>query len=133
MARTLRITEQPQGSSPVDSREHFFTESCPSLLSRVASHRSAAFQARLLHWHCAGEQWASSYCIRKGLIRKAHLAHNLKKWAAKHPDGLLAASVPETHVMEVDDVDYIDEALADVYEVTADFSPISPPSHVPGL
>jgi hypothetical protein len=55
--------------------------------------------------------------VRKGLIRKAHLAHNLKKWAAKHPDGLLAASVPETHVMEVDDIEYIDEALADVYEV----------------
>ena len=70
---------------------------------------------------CSGEQWASSYCIRKGLIRKAHLAHNLKKWAAKHPHGLLAASVPETHVMEVDDVEYIDEALADVYEVMADF------------
>lgn len=67
----------------------------------------------------AGEQCASSYCVRKGLIRKAHLAHNLKKWAAKHPDGLLAAAVPETHIMEVDDVDYIDEALADVYEVTA--------------
>ena len=65
----------------------------------------------------AGEQHASSYCIRKGLIRKAHLAHNLKKWAAKHPDGILAGAVPETHVMEVDDVDYIDEALADVYEV----------------
>ena len=66
---------------------------------------------------CSGEQWASSYCIRKGLIRKAHLAHNLKKWAAKHPHGLLAGSVPDTHVMEVDDVEYIDEALADVYEV----------------
>lgn len=56
--------------------------------------------------------------MRKGLIRKAHLAHNLKKWSAKHPDGLLAASVPETHIMEVDDVEYIDEALADVYEAS---------------
>lgn len=55
--------------------------------------------------------------MRKGLIRKAHLAHNLKKWAAKHPHGLLPAAVPETHIMEVDDVEYIDEALADVYEV----------------
>ncbi len=76
----------------------------------------------------SGEQWASSYCTRKGLIRKAHLAHNLKKWAAKHPHGLLAASVPETHIMEVDDVEYIDEALADVYEVCAAFAP----SHTPG-
>ena len=67
---------------------------------------------------CPGRQWASCYCVRKGLIRKAHLAHNLKKWSAKHPGGKLAAAVPETLVMEVDDVEYIDEALADVYEVS---------------
>ena len=55
--------------------------------------------------------------MRKGLIRKAHLAHNLKKWAAKHPHGRLAAAVPETLILELDDVEYIDEALADAYEV----------------
>ena len=65
----------------------------------------------------AGRLWASCYCVRKGLIRKAHLAHNLKKWAAKHPAGRIAGAVPETLVMEVDDVEYIDEALADAYEV----------------
>ena len=41
------------------------------------------------------------YCVRKGLIRKAHLAHNAKKWAAKHPGGTLAAGVPETFVLQV--------------------------------
>jgi len=56
--------------------------------------------------------------VRKGLIRKAHLAHNLKKWAAKHPDSRLAAATPETHILAVDDVDYIDEALSDLPEVT---------------
>lgn len=74
--------------------------------------------------------------MRKGLIRKAHLAHNLKKWTAKHPDGLLAASVPETHIMEVDDVEYIDEALADVYEASHIAAPcessFSNPRTVPG-
>lgn len=65
----------------------------------------------------AGSQASSSYCVRKGLIRKAHLAHNLKKWAAKHPGGLLAGAVPETFVLEVDDVEYIDEALSDLPEV----------------
>ena len=55
--------------------------------------------------------------MRKGLIRKAHLAHNLKKWAAKHSGGKLAVAVPETLLLEVDDMDYIDEALADAYEV----------------
>jgi hypothetical protein len=55
--------------------------------------------------------------MRKGLIRKAHLAHNMKKWAAKHPGGVLAAAVPETYILSVDDEDYIDEALCDLPEV----------------
>lgn len=61
---------------------------------------------------------ASSYCIRKGLIRKAHLSFNIRKWAAKHPLGKLAIATPETWPLEVDDVDYIDEALCDVPEVS---------------
>ena len=59
--------------------------------------------------------------MRKGLIRKAHLAHNLKKWAAKHPASRLAAATPETHILAVDDVDYIDEALSDLPEVRWQF------------
>ena len=66
--------------------------------------------------HAAGHQIASSYCVRKGLIRKAHLAHNLRKWNAKFPGGRLAGAVPETLVMVLDDIDYFEEALSDVYE-----------------
>jgi len=65
----------------------------------------------------AGAVWASSYCVRKGLTRKAHLAHNTRKWAAKHPAGRLAAAVPETWPLELDDPEYVDEALCDVPEV----------------
>ncbi len=57
--------------------------------------------------------------MRKGLIRKAHLAHNLQKWAAKHKGSALAAATPETHILDVDDVEYIDEALSDLPEVTS--------------
>ena len=57
--------------------------------------------------------------MRKGLIRKAHLCHNLKKWAAKHPHGRVAAGVPETFIFELDDIDYIEEALCDVPEVSS--------------
>jgi hypothetical protein len=57
--------------------------------------------------------------VRKGLIRKAHLAHNLQKWAAKHKGSALAAATPETHILDVDDVEYIDEALSDLPEVTS--------------
>ncbi|DBB15952.1 hypothetical protein WJX82_005797 [Trebouxia sp. C0006] len=65
----------------------------------------------------SGEQHACCYCFRKGLIRKAHLCHNTKKWAAKHPEGWLAKSVPESFIFELDDIDYIEEALCDVPEV----------------
>ena len=44
-------------------------------------------------------------------------AHNTKKWAAKHPEGKLARALPETWPLQLDDVDYIDEALCDVPEV----------------
>ncbi|DBA82917.1 TPA: hypothetical protein ACH3X1_006707 [Trebouxia sp. C0004] len=65
----------------------------------------------------SGEQHACCYCFRKGLIRKAHLCHNTKKWAAKHPKGWLAKSVPESFIFELDDIEYIEEALCDVPEV----------------
>ena len=64
-----------------------------------------------------GQQHACCYCFRKGLIRKAHLCHNTKKWAAKHPEGWLAKNVPEAFIFELDDIDYIEEALCDVPEV----------------
>ena len=44
-------------------------------------------------------------------------AHNTKKWAAKHPEGKLARALPESWPLQLDDVDYIDEALCDVPEV----------------
>ncbi len=59
---------------------------------------------------------ANCYCVRKGLIRKAQLAVNLKKWNAKHPEGLLARSVPETYYMDVDHPDYFEEALCEIPE-----------------
>ena len=63
-----------------------------------------------------GDLRANCYCIRKGLIRKAQLAVNLKKWVAKHPEGLLASAVPETHYMDVDDPEYFEEALCEIPE-----------------
>lgn len=59
---------------------------------------------------------SNSYCVRKGLIRKAQLSFNLKKWSTKHPSSILARAIPETHLFEVDHPDYIEEALSDVPE-----------------
>ncbi|CAD7701436.1 unnamed protein product [Ostreobium quekettii] len=63
-----------------------------------------------------GDQHCNCYCIRKGLIRKAQFAHNLKKWSLKRPEGWIARSLPETHIMDVYHPDYLEEALYDVPE-----------------
>jgi len=86
--------------------------------------------ADLLCMCSSGEQHACCYCFRKGLIRKAHLCHNTKKWAAKHPEGWLAKSVPESFIFELDDIDYIEEALCDVPEVCTMLNPVHALAHV---
>ncbi|CAG8613125.1 7765_t:CDS:2 [Ambispora gerdemannii] len=63
---------------------------------------------------------ANSYCIRKGLIRKAQLNFNLSKYISKHPNCSLVRAVPETWVFEVTHIDYFDEALDEVFEVVAE-------------
>jgi len=65
----------------------------------------------------AGDLHTTAYCVRKGLIRKSQFAYHVSKWAAKHPDSVLRRGVPETHLFEMWDAEYLDEALADVYEV----------------
>ncbi|KAJ2008793.1 tubulin--tyrosine ligase [Coemansia thaxteri] len=90
--------------------------------------RNDASLIRLMHWreyekidwdavHRSTTVFASAYCIRKGLIRKAQMAFNIKLYVAKHPDSILKTGVPETWVFELDDVDYLDEALMECYEV----------------
>jgi hypothetical protein len=59
----------------------------------------------------------ASYPVRKGLIRKAQLAFLLRKYCAKRPQSILHRTFPETHLMCVDDAEYLEEALNDVYEV----------------
>ena len=64
-----------------------------------------------------GTLYTSAYCVRKGLTRKANMAYNLKKWASKHPAGALARALPETLLFEFWDMEYFDEALAEIFEV----------------
>ncbi|KAJ2450339.1 tubulin--tyrosine ligase [Coemansia sp. RSA 2336] len=82
----------------------------------------------LMHWreyesidwdavHRSNSVFANAYCFRKGLIRKAQMAFNFKLYTTKHPESILCRGVPETWVFELDDVDYIDEALMECYEV----------------
>ncbi|KAJ1822359.1 tubulin--tyrosine ligase [Coemansia sp. RSA 2675] len=83
---------------------------------------------RLMHWreyekidwdavHRSTTTFASAFCIRKGLIRKAQMSFNIKLFVAKNPDSILKTGVPETWIFELDDVYYLDEALMECYEV----------------
>ncbi|KAG2377341.1 hypothetical protein C9374_009252 [Naegleria lovaniensis] len=61
------------------------------------------------------------YCVRKGLIRKAQFASVLNRYMTKKLDKqettCLKRSIPETYLYELDDPEYFDESLYDIYEV----------------
>ena len=53
----------------------------------------------------------NSYCIRKGLIRKAQIAFYLKKYLSKKVNSPLAKYLPETHVFELQYLDYLGKVI----------------------
>ena len=48
----------------------------------------------------AGRHGASSYCIRKGLSRKAQLAYYTHRHVCKHPTSLLKDAIPQTVILD---------------------------------
>jgi hypothetical protein len=80
----------------------------------------------LINWETLAtrstETLANSYCIRKGLIRKSQLAYSMTKYMSKHPDSILKDAIPETWLFELDHIDYLDEAMNEVFEVERDLA-----------
>ncbi|ORX47399.1 tubulin-tyrosine ligase [Hesseltinella vesiculosa] len=72
------------------------------------------------HVQAKSSSMANAYCIRKGLIRKSQFAYNMIKYLSKHPQSILATAIPETWLFELDHVDYLDEAMNEVFEVERD-------------
>ncbi|CAG8619425.1 13596_t:CDS:2 [Funneliformis mosseae] len=72
------------------------------------------FNQTLLNKH---SQLVNSYCIRKGLIRKANFNFNIRKYLSKNQNSILKSSIPETWYFEVTHKDYLDEALEEIFEV----------------
>lgn len=60
---------------------------------------------------------ASSYCVRKGLIRKSQFAYLLNKYKSKRPASILHSSLPRTFLFQLDDPDEFDEVLCDLPEI----------------
>jgi tubulin--tyrosine ligase len=48
----------------------------------------------------AGKHGASSYCIRKGLSRKAQLAYYTHRHVCKHPNSILSYCIPKTVILD---------------------------------
>jgi hypothetical protein len=56
-----------------------------------------------IDWHngvLPGHHGASSYCIRKGLSRKAQLAHYSHRHICKYPHSILRDAIPQTVVLD---------------------------------
>lgn len=56
-------------------------------------------------------------CARKALIRKHYLAHTIQHHIAKYPTSILSHSFAESYPLELDYVEYLDEALSESYEL----------------
>ncbi|KAJ1730732.1 tubulin--tyrosine ligase [Coemansia biformis] len=132
------LPKAPLAAVVVDMDEPYVQEIIVSALSKYSplitvrtaqEHDQADSTAPLvMHWreyeridwdtvHRSSVVFSSAYCYRKGLIRKAQMAFNIKLYVAKHPDSVLCTGVPETWIFELDDIDYLDEALMECYEV----------------
>ncbi|RPB11623.1 sure-like protein [Morchella conica CCBAS932] len=79
-----------------------------------SSYESIPFEDILAHPDSA---LCSSYIIRKALIRKHYLSHTLTSWTTKHPASILAGATSTTCELELDYAEYLDEALAEAYEL----------------
>ena len=67
----------------------------------------------------AGKHGASSYCVRKGLSRKAQLAHYTRLFVCKNPNSILKDTLPTTLVLDTwsvweDDCRRCGAGLADI-------------------
>lgn len=59
----------------------------------------------------------NAYVIRKALIRKHYLAATVARWVAKRPDSVLKQHVKIGVNIEIDSVDFMEEALNEAFEV----------------
>ncbi|KAI5897678.1 TTL-domain-containing protein [Schizophyllum commune H4-8] len=64
---------------------------------------------------------ASSYVIRKALIRKHFLSRTIHAYLTKHPDSILKEASPRTYEIEISYADELDEIFADeLYDLEQD-------------
>lgn len=80
---------------------------------QLADYEDLDFQAALDD----GTKWICAYSIRKALIRKHFLSQTVREYIAKNPKSVLTRAVPETWNLEVDYVEFLDDALDESFEL----------------
>ncbi|KAK4696250.1 tubulin---tyrosine ligase, partial [Lecanoromycetidae sp. Uapishka_2] len=102
----------------INAPDELPTPSSPLL--QIAPYESLDFTHLLQH---PTTSLANSYIIRKALIRKHYLHNTITSWWSKHPDDAnLKGHVPLTVAFEVDYAEYLDEALAECFELHESFA-----------
>ncbi|EPQ60840.1 TTL-domain-containing protein [Gloeophyllum trabeum ATCC 11539] len=96
-----------------------------TFLPTVPANLSSSTPTRLLQWASydglnhdltltePSRVLASSYTIRKCLIRKHYLSHCISAYLTKHPDSILRSGTPKTWEVEISWSDEIDEKWTD--------------------
>ncbi|KAI9786629.1 MAG: hypothetical protein M1839_006180 [Geoglossum umbratile] len=87
-------------------------------LLQYASYEALSFPHTLAH---PTTSLANAYVIRKALIRKHYLASTVRIWLSKHPSSILKKLVKPTVELELDYAEYLDEALAEAWELREAF------------
>ena len=113
---------------PTDSYKHITsTSQLPhptDRLLQITPYESIDFSQVLEH---PTTSLANSYIIRKALIRKHYLHNTVTSWWSKHPnDTDLKGHVPLTVAFEVDYAEFLDEALAECWELHGSFAKAEP-------
>lgn len=91
-----------------------------SRLLQIAPYEALDFTHLLRH---PASSLANSYVIRKALIRKHYLHNTISSWWSKHPnDTTLKGHVPLTVAFEVDYAEFLDEAIAECWELHESFA-----------
>ncbi|CAB4256637.1 similar to Saccharomyces cerevisiae YBR094W PBY1 Putative tubulin tyrosine ligase associated with P-bodies [Maudiozyma barnettii] len=61
--------------------------------------------------------FANSYIYRKALIRKHYLAHTIHSYTVKHPESILNKAVLESHTLDLDYAEFLDDSLDENWEL----------------
>lgn len=126
------VLEEPEKTFlvTIDKSEYIYkplVEAFQKLNYNISSDKSTIGKGKVFHYGdyedididsiSSSNYFIPSYIYRKALIRKNFLANTVHHYVVKHPDLILATAVPESHQLEIDYAEFLDDALDEAYEL----------------